>query len=142
VTLQYEQLCAANAALLCDLTKERQRAQALQEERTCLNTEMGSSRAQVAALQVQLEHTKQEAEAELQKHMAISAAEIDDLHSQLHERLRRHVSDMKGLHAQLQPKLDEQSRHYEQRLAKLHTSHSAYATQLQVSLLTCTLTCD
>ena len=36
-----------------------------------MNTEMGSSRAQVAALQVQLAHTKQEAEAELQQHMAV-----------------------------------------------------------------------
>lgn len=141
MTLQCEQLCADNAALLCDLAKERQRAQALQEERTCLSTEIGSSRAQVAALQVQLTHTTQEAEAELQHHRAVSAADIDYLHSQLHERLCLHVSDMKSLHAQLQPKLDEQRRHYKKRLAKLHTAQGASATQLQVSPLTLTLSC-
>jgi len=139
VTLQYEQLCADNAALLCDLAKEQQRAQALQEEHRTLDTAMGSSRAQLAALQVQLAHTKQEAEAELQTHRAESAADIVDLRSQLRERMRSHLSDLKGLHAQLQPKLDQQSEYYKQRLAELHTTH---ATQLQVSLLTLTLTCD
>ena len=139
MTLQSEQLCADSAALLCDLAKEKQRAQALQEEHRSLDTAMGSSRAQLAALQVQLAHTKQEAEAELQTHRAESAADIVDLRSQLHEQLRSHLSDLKGLHAQLQPKLDQQSEYYKQRLADLHTTH---ATQLQVSLLTLTLTCD
>ncbi len=139
MTLQYEQPCADNAALLCDLAKEKQRAQALQEEHRSLDTAMGSSRAQLAALQVQLAHTKQEAEAELQTHRAESAADIVDLRSQLRERMRSHLSDLKGLHAQLQPKLDQQSEYYKQRLAELHTTH---ATQLQVSLLTLTLTCD
>ncbi len=138
MTLQYEQLCADNAALLCDLAKEQQRAQALQEEHRTLDTAMGSSRAQLAALQVQLAHTKQEAEAELQTHRAESAADIVDLRSQLREQMRSHLSDLKGLHAQLQPKLDQQSE-YKQRLAELHTTH---AIQLQVSLLTLTLTCD
>ncbi len=99
-----------------------------------MNTEMGSSRAQVAALQVQLAHTKQEAEAELQQHIAC-------LNEQLLEGLECHASDLESLHGQLQPKLDEQRRHYEQRLATLHIARDASVTHLQVSLLILTLTC-
>ena len=110
----------------------------MQEERTCLNTEMGSSRAQVAALQVQLAHIKQEAEAELQQHMALSEADMACLHEQL---LERHVSELESLYAEMEPTLDKQRRHYEQSLAKLHAAHGASATYLQVSLLILTLTC-
>ncbi len=106
-----------------------------------MNTEMGSSRAQVAALQVQLAHTKQEAEAELQQHMAVSEADIACLNEQLLEGLECHASDLESLHGQLQPKLDEQRRHYEQRLAMLHIARDASVTHLQVSLLILTLTC-